>query len=225
MLSRDDEKMAGAELKSTERYAPRRVCGMRLRSVWILVVVLVIIAIAVGVGAGVGATKDHHSASATTTSPSTANVTASDNSSFTRSSSAPTSTISDPADQCKNGTTYISSNNTPFKQVCNTDFNVGKKYNTTAADLDALSDLNTFSGCMEACAVDRSQEIQFSRADGQCQAVTWVSDYSGFGTCYIKNATALVGSSNKTEMMEHSFPRADNTLQSANIVGDDGQPL
>ena len=55
---------------------------------------------------------------------------------------------------------------------------------------------------------------------GTCLSVTWVSDpNNGFGACYMKNATVLIGSSNKTAEMMHAVPKAASGLQLANIIG------
>ncbi|KAL9111027.1 MAG: hypothetical protein Q9227_004460 [Pyrenula ochraceoflavens] len=235
IVSRDDEKIAakrellpGAYVAKGSR--SRRLCGLRPRLIWVLIGLLAVIAIAVGVGVGVGVSRHHgHTASAgqTTTPSPQANATATSPTSVSRTSSASASsaTTSDPASQCKNGTIHTTSNNTPFSEVCNTDFNVGGDYNTTAADLDGIQNVDTFASCMEYCANDRSQGIIFSDADGTCLSVTWISADDGFGLCYLKNATALIGSGNKTALMEHALPREYSSTQSANIIGDDGQPL
>jgi len=204
ILCRDDEKMVKSEFSQTA-HRPRKCCGMSAKTFWIVLVVLVLVVIAIAVGAGVGASK--HSASSTTSPPPTSTTT-------TNSASATPDTGG-----CKDGTTYISSNNTPFKEVCNTDFSVSKSYNTSAADWNSISNVATFHGCMDACALDRSQGLVIADVTGTCLSVTWVSSPGSFGDCYMKNMTALIGSSNKTAQMMHAVPRAQMGLQSANIIG------
>ena len=212
ILSQDDEKMVTSEF-SQPKHQPRKYCGMSAKTSVIVLVVLVLVVVAVAVGAGIGASK--HSASSTTSPPPTSisTTTLLPPTSTTTTDSA--SATPDPG-VCKNGTTYTSSNNTPFEQVCDTDFMVGKAHNTSATDWNSITNVATFQGCMDACALDRSQGIVVADVVGTCLSITWASKP---GDCYMKNATALIGSSNKTAQMMHAVPRAQAGLQSANIVG------
>ena len=210
-----------------EEQPPRRTyCGLRPMTFWLGIVILVLLAAALAIGLGVGLSKGGNQRSngpspvpASTTSPqATKTVTVT-----TSIGASPTATAVNGG--CRNGTKYTSTNNTPFSEFCETDFNVGSSWNTTAADLPSGVSTLTFAGCMDACALFRSANIIFSDTAGTCLAVTWQSTGIGFGNCFMKNATALTGSSNKTALMLHAHPNPNVDLQSANIVNSDGQIL
>jgi hypothetical protein len=215
--TRDDEKMANSEV-SQKAQLRRKYYRLRTRTFWIILVLLILVITAIAVGAGIGASQ--HVVAKVPTS----------------SSSTPTQTISTVAASataenggCENGTTYIaSSNQRPFKEVCNTDFGVGENYNTSAVNWLEVSNVATFEACMDACALDQSEGLTVDVA-GTCLSVTWVSEHggsgSGFGGCYMKNATALIGSLNETAQMMHARPHAAVGLQSANMVNGYGQIL
>ncbi|MCJ1383991.1 hypothetical protein MMC17_007106 [Xylographa soralifera] len=235
ILSRDDEKMMESERFGQTAYRRRTYCGLGAKVIWILAIVLVLVVIAVAVGAGVGVSK--HSASSTGPIPSSTGLISSSTGPIssppaeTATTNVPLSTPPTPTTSgglasataatggCQNGTTYISSNNTPFIEFCNTDFGVGETYNNTAADWDSVSNIATFASCMDICAIYRSNDIT-SDVDGTCLSVTWVSGASDFGGCFMKNTTAMVANGNSTAQMMHALPHDAIGLQSANIVGD-----
>ena len=206
--SQDDECSIKLEVTQAA-HRPKKYCGMSTKTSCTVLILLVVAVIAIAVGAGVGASKQSASL---TMSPRPTNT---------------TTAVSAPATPdtggCSDGTTYISSNKAPFKEVCNTDFNIGKKYNTSAADWNIITNVATFHDWMDACALDRSQGLVIANITGTCLSVTWVSRLggfgsSGFGDCFMKNMTALIRSSNKTAQMMHAVLRVLLGPQSANII-------
>ena len=81
--------------------------------------------------------------------------------------------------------------------------------------------MGTFAAYMEACAYDRSQNVQQQGIAGTCLSVTWESaPVGGFGNCFLKNNTANCW--NKTALLTYAVPVAvpvaEPGLQSANIL-------
>ena len=183
---------------------------------------------AVGVGIGVGVSK-HSASSPGPVSSSTGAMSNSLAETATTNvplSNPPTPTMSRgiasataAAGGCQNGTTYNSSNKTPFIEFCNTAFGVGENYDTIAADWDSVSNIATFASCMDTCAIFRSNGITTDVA-GTCLSVSWTSSGSSFGMCYMKNITAMIANGNGTAQTRHAVPHDTFETQSANIVGD-----
>ncbi|KAI9719475.1 MAG: hypothetical protein M1828_006182 [Chrysothrix sp. TS-e1954] len=210
--SRDDRKMLHSEEKAETR-PRRRLCGIPVKIFWTLVVLLALVVVAIAIGVGVGVSE--------------------------KSSSSKSSSSTADNGGCLNGTTYISStDNITFREYCNTDFVVGTLVGkttieaagtTTVADTIAVNDgglnnVSTFEACMDACAVDRKQGVTIPNVDGTCLSVTWTGTPTD-GTCFMKNATAIIGSGNKTVYKLHASPQAHTGLQSANIIDEEGNPL
>jgi hypothetical protein len=202
MVSQDDAK-EWASNPTQEAGQPQGIQHSRVGSRWIIVIALLLSIVAIGVGVGVGITRK---------SKSTPTVTTTHTATVTSSSVAPTATDGG----CVNGTIYNSTNGTPFTEFCDVDFRVSETYGTYAADW-GFTNVSTFAACMEACAYDRSQNVQQQGIAGTCLSVTWESaPGGGFGNCFLKNNTA--NGWNKTAPLTYAVPVAEPGLQSANIL-------
>ncbi|KAI9712573.1 MAG: hypothetical protein M1828_001674 [Chrysothrix sp. TS-e1954] len=133
---------------------------------------------------------------------------------------------------CVNGATCRSNTTLLFQEFCNTNFMVETGVegveNSTARD-DGVLNVSTFHECMDACAANTSQVITATGVYGRCLSVTWDSSFYAPGRCVKKNATAAIGSENRTVYKLHASPSAQIGLQSANVItkfyNEDGNPL
>ncbi|KAI9720332.1 MAG: hypothetical protein M1828_005716 [Chrysothrix sp. TS-e1954] len=191
----------------------RKAYSIPIHTFWIALValVLVVIAIAVGLGVGLSQRSTPSALSAGGHSPTLPNPTAVN----------PTAVSTAQSGGCTNGTIYKTTNNSPFAEVCNTDFTTGSSPSKTfAADMPPVANMATFEDCMDACAIYKSAGVSYNQTGGTCFSVTWVSQaVTGYGTCFMKNNTALIGSSNQTAIAEHAVPTAHLGFHSANFVG------
>ena len=71
---------------------------------------------------------------------------------------------------------------------------------------------------MEACAYYETGNVnQDANTTGFCASLTWIDD-----ACWLKNASALVGSSNTTAQMYHASASPAPLQQSANLIIQNG---
>lgn len=215
-----------SEPASTETLGkPKKYYSIRKRTIWMTSILIVLVVVGIVVGVGVGVSASRHStrpASATASTISSNSTTPS----ATSSSTSVAATSSTPASGgCVNGTTYKSSTGAHFEAICDNNLGVGSGFNTTAQDIMGLSRILTFAGCMDACAVIAKVPVEFSDVTGSCRSIVWYSGDLHNGDCYLKNATALIGSSNATAKMQHAVLKPTTGLQAANMVDDGGNIL